>query len=128
MRNTGRSSYSQALRVFSFSGSLRQSNHGRDQRVIMPFGCFGPRRFPRQGPRSSHRRGENRFFPQSGIDFPYDLGQYEVVVFQRPPKDGSRMALRGRRSSSRGRDDEATLPRPILPAGFSPAASRKSFA
>jgi hypothetical protein len=30
------------------------------------------------------------------------LGEYEVVVFQRPPKDRSRMALRGRRCSSPG--------------------------
>jgi hypothetical protein len=32
-------------------------------------------------------------------------------VFQRPPKDGSRVALRGRRSSSRGRDGSTSLRR-----------------
>jgi hypothetical protein len=30
------------------------------------------------------------------------LGEHEVVVFQRPPEDRSRMALRGRRCSSPG--------------------------
>ena len=30
------------------------------------------------------------------------LGEYEVVVFERPPEDRSRMALRGRRCSSPG--------------------------
>jgi hypothetical protein len=30
------------------------------------------------------------------------LGKHEVVVFQRPPENRSRMALRGRRSSSPG--------------------------
>jgi hypothetical protein len=39
------------------------------------------------------------------------LGEDEVVVFQRPPKDRSRMALRGRRSSSRGPSGEASLKR-----------------
>ena len=37
---------------------LRQSNQGLDQRVIIPFGCFGPRRFPPgDHPRSSHLSG-----------------------------------------------------------------------
>jgi hypothetical protein len=49
MRNTGRSSYSQALRVFSFSGSLRQSNQGLDHLVCIPFGCFGPQKIPTSG-------------------------------------------------------------------------------
>jgi hypothetical protein len=30
------------------------------------------------------------------------LGEHEVVVFQRPPQDDSRVALRGRRCSSPG--------------------------
>jgi hypothetical protein len=37
------------------------------------------------------------------------LGEHEVVVFQGPPEDRSRMALRGRRSYSRGRDGLASL-------------------
>jgi hypothetical protein len=36
------------------------------------------------------------------------LGEHEVVVFQRPPKDGSRMTLRGRRSPP-GRDGLESL-------------------
>ena len=39
------------------------------------------------------------------------FGEHEVVVFQRPPEDRSRMALRGRRSSSRGRDGVVSLER-----------------
>jgi hypothetical protein len=39
------------------------------------------------------------------------LGEHEVVPFQRPPKDRSRVALRGRRSSSRGRDGFPSLER-----------------
>jgi hypothetical protein len=37
------------------------------------------------------------------------LGEDEVVAFQRPPEDRSSVALRGRRSSSRGRDGLASL-------------------
>jgi hypothetical protein len=37
------------------------------------------------------------------------LGEYEVAAFQRPAEDGSRVALRGRRYSSRGRAAEASL-------------------
>jgi hypothetical protein len=37
------------------------------------------------------------------------LGEDEVVVFQRPPKDRSRMALRGRRYPSPSRDGSLSL-------------------
>jgi hypothetical protein len=41
------------------------------------------------------------------------LDEHEVVAFQRPPEDGSRMALRGRRCSSPGRDGLTSLNEPL---------------
>ncbi len=39
------------------------------------------------------------------------LGEHEVAAFQRPPEDRSRMALRGRRSSSLGPNGNASVER-----------------
>jgi hypothetical protein len=41
------------------------------------------------------------------------LGEHEVVAFQRPPEDRSRMALRGRRCSSLGQDGDSDFKAPV---------------
>jgi hypothetical protein len=56
------------------------------------------RLFPRDQCRQLERLGDRH-----PTDLPRGyLGEHEVVVFQRPPKDRSRVALRGRRCSSPG--------------------------
>jgi hypothetical protein len=59
-------------------------------------------------------RDQGRELERLGNRHPADLsgghlGECEVAAFQRPAEDGSRVALRGRRSSSRGRAAEASL-------------------
>ena len=54
--------------------------------------------FPRDQRRQLERLGDCH-----PADLPRGhLGEHEVVVFQRPPEDRSRVALRGRRCSSPG--------------------------
>jgi hypothetical protein len=60
-------------------------------------------------------RDQGRELERLGNRHPADLSgvtwAYQVAAFQRPAEDGSRVALRGRRSSSRGRAAEASLER-----------------
>jgi hypothetical protein len=54
------------------------------------------------------------------------LGEDEIVAFQRPPEDASRVALRGQPSPSWGRDGERQSRPPEANAGRkrTPASSR----
>jgi hypothetical protein len=65
---------------------LRQSNQARDQRVCIPFGCFGPPKIPESGSFSYLPSSEREpFFPRSG-DIPDPAGRGKSMLGA-PPVD-----------------------------------------
>ena len=82
------------------------------------------RLFPRDQCRQLERLGDRHAADLSRRH----LGEHEVVVFQRPPKDRPRVALRGRRCSSPGPDGLPSLEGELAGSEGTAQRAAESFA